>query len=66
MESHARTIFKSVTWRIIAVIVAFIVAYAFTRNPLESGGIAITANLINMVAYYIHERLWNRVKFGRR
>ncbi len=66
MESHKRTIIKSITWRIIAIIVAFIVAYAFTRKPVESGGIAITANLINMIIYYIHERIWNKINFGRR
>lgn len=66
MESHSRTLMKSITWRIIAVIVAFIVAYAFTRKPLESGGIAIVANLINMIIYYIHERIWNKISFGRK
>jgi uncharacterized membrane protein len=66
MESHTRTLIKSITWRIIAVIVAFVVAYAFTHKPVESGGIAITANIINMIAYYIHERVWNKINFGRK
>lgn len=66
MESHKRSLLKSITWRIIAVIVTFIVIYAFTHKLLESGGIAITANVINMIAYYIHERMWNRINFGRK
>lgn len=57
---------KSITWRIIAVIVTFIAAYAFTRKPLESGWIAITVNAINMIIYFIHERIWNKISFGRK
>jgi uncharacterized membrane protein len=66
MESHIRTIVKSITWRAIAIIVAFFVAYSFTKKPIESGGIAIVVNLINMIGYYIHERVWNRINFGRK
>lgn len=66
MEGHKRTLAKSVTWRVFAIIVAFVVAYAFTKKPVESGGIAIVVNLINIVAYYFHERIWNGVNFGRR
>lgn len=66
IESHKRTLVKSITWRFIAVIVAFIVAYFFTKKPVESSIMAIVINLINMVAYYIHERIWNKINFGRK
>ncbi|MFH0831523.1 MAG: DUF2061 domain-containing protein [archaeon] len=66
MDSHRRTLMKSITWRVIALFVAYFVAYAFTSKPLESGSIAITVNLINMVGYYFHERVWNKINYGRK
>ena len=55
METHTRTIVKSISWRIVATAVT---AY-FTGL---TGAIVI--NIWMTVAYYIHERLWTRFKWG--
>lgn len=54
-ETHGRTIVKSISWRIVATLVT---AY-FTGL---TGAIVI--NVWMTVAYYIHERLWTRVRWG--
>lgn len=54
-ESHGRTIVKSISWRIVATLVT---AY-FTGL---TGAIVI--NVWMTVAYYIHERVWTRVRWG--
>jgi uncharacterized membrane protein len=54
-ETHWRTIVKSISWRIVATGVT---AY-FTGL---TGAIII--NIWMTVAYYIHERMWTRVKWG--
>jgi uncharacterized membrane protein len=56
MESHKRTVIKSVTWRIVATLVT---AY-FTGL---SGAIII--NIWMTIAYYLHERAWVKIKWGR-
>lgn len=55
-ESHTRTIIKSITWRIVATLVTA----AFTGL---SGAIII--NIWMTVAYYIHERLWLKLSWGK-
>lgn len=66
MESHKRSIAKAITWRIIAVIITTSTAYFFTREVALSLGIGMVDSVIKMFTYYGHERLWNRIEFGRR
>ncbi len=65
MESHKRSIAKAITWRVIATLVTFIVAYWFTREVVLSMGIGFGDAIIKAFTYYFHERLWNRIGFGR-
>lgn len=66
MESHRRSILKAVTWRLFAVLVTTLVVYLFTREVALSLGIGLADTAIKIVAYYAHERLWDRMDFGRR
>ncbi len=66
MESHKRSILKAVTWRVIATLVTFLVAYLFTKEVVLSMSIGFGDALIKIFAYYSHERLWDRISFGRK
>jgi len=66
MESHLRTILKTVTWRIIATITAVIVTYYYThdwRLSLVAGGVMA---IFKTIFYYIHERVWNLIHWERK
>lgn len=65
MESHKRTIIKTVVFRIFGVIITFVITYLLTNKVVESGEIAIITNIALMIAYYIHERIWDKVDYGR-
>ncbi len=65
MESHYRSIVKAITWRTGGTIVTFAVAWIITGNISLSAGIGILDTVIKIGAYYLHERLWIRVKFGK-
>jgi len=65
MEQHRRTIVKTITWRLIALFTTIVVVYAYSGNVKQSFTIGLVANAIKMFLYYIHERIWNRIKFGR-
>jgi len=59
-ESKKRSFNKTVVWRIIAVVNSYIVlAMAFTNNPLWN---AIAMNVVGAILYYVHERIWNKIK----
>ena len=65
MDRHKRTLVKTLTWRVLAIFITWIIAYAFSRDIKVSTAIAIAANLIKTLCYYVHERIWNRVPFGK-
>ncbi len=66
MESHRRSITKTLTWRIIATFVTISVVYAFTREFALSAGIGLADTVVKLFAYYSHERMWDRISFGRK
>lgn len=65
MERRRRTLVKTITWRMIGLCITIVVVYAYSGNARESFTIGIVANAIKMAVYYAHERLWNRIHFGR-
>lgn len=65
MEHIHRSLIKSITWRIIAFLTTTIFVYIYTGDIKESLFIGFGANFVKMFLYYIHERIWNRIKFGR-
>jgi uncharacterized membrane protein len=64
LESRKRSFTKSITWRILAVLILAVVAYAITRDPLQTTIITVITHSIKFVAYYIHERFWGSVNWG--
>ena len=65
MESHGRSIAKAVTWRIGGLLVTSLVVWTLTGQVALAASIALLDTLIKVGAFYIHERLWLRIRFGR-
>ena len=65
MESHLRSIAKAVTWRAGGTVVTFAVAWVLTRKFELAAQIGILDTTIKIGAFYAHERVWNRLKFGK-
>lgn len=57
METHKRSIIKSITWRVIATLIA---AYWVGFE------VAILMNIVQTIAYYIHERIWVNINWGKK
>ena len=65
MDTHKRTIIKTITWRIIATLTTVTVIYLWTGDLSVALGSGLVANAFKTVFYYTHERIWNRSNFGR-
>lgn len=65
MESHIRTIMKTFSWRFIATLITFTVAWIVTKELMLAAEIGIADTLIKLGAYYFHERTWIRINFGK-
>ena len=65
MESNARSIVKSISYRLLGSSVTGLIFYALTGK----GGLSLGAGALDMVvkiaAYFVHERIWNHIDFGR-
>ena len=65
METHTRSIMKAVTWRTGGTIVTFSVAWLLIGDISQALGIGVVDTLVKVGAFYFHERLWNRLSFGK-
>lgn len=72
MESKRRSIAKTCSWRFIATVVTFSVTYVMTtvsKGDLNIGSMAAVIALldtsIKFGIYFIHERAWNKINYGR-
>ena len=65
MESHYRSIVKAVTWRAGGTVVTFAVVWILTRELPLAIGIGLLDTVIKVGAFYVHERIWNRISFGK-
>jgi len=65
MESNSRSIAKAVSYRFLGSAVTGLIFFALTGK----GGLSLGAGALDMVlkigAYFVHERIWNHIEFGR-
>ena len=64
METHKRSIVKSLTFRILATIITLVIVWIFTRDIVISSSVTIAENLLKMLIYYLHERAWAGIAWG--
>lgn len=65
-ESSIRSILKTISYRFFGTLATALVAYMFTHNwalAFGIGGVDIAAKL---GVFFVHERLWSRIRFGWR
>lgn len=64
-ERKCRSLLKTITWRIIALALSYWVARAFGVDVATSIGIVVVANAVSTIAYYLHERVWDKIRLGK-
>jgi uncharacterized membrane protein len=63
--SHARSFLKAISWRFFGNLISWIIIYELTHKAklaFIASGIEL---VVKIVLYYAHERVWNKVKWGR-
>ena len=65
MDSHARSVVKGVSWRIVGTIDTIILSYIVTGNIGSALKIGFTEVFTKVFLYYLHERIWNTTSFAR-
>ena len=64
-EFRSRSIIKAVTWRVIATTTTMVLAYAATGDLKIAGAIGVADVIIKLFFYYLHERAWGHLEWGK-
>jgi uncharacterized membrane protein len=65
METRRRTLVKSLSYRIIGGLITISVAYGATGTIGSAAAIGLIDTLVKIGAFYLHERLWLNIDYGR-
>jgi uncharacterized membrane protein len=64
-DTTKRSIAKAITWRVTGTASTFLIALAITDNAAASTSLAAVQLAANTLLYFVHERVWNRLTWGR-
>ena len=65
IDSTNRSIAKTISWRLTGSFSTFIISYLILGSFSIAGSIAIIQIIANTLLYYLHERVWNKIDWGR-
>jgi uncharacterized membrane protein len=64
--TKARSFTKSLTYRVFGTLSSWAVVYIITGKGSLATLIAFWETVVKVVIYYIHERVWNGINWGRK
>jgi uncharacterized membrane protein len=65
-ETHPRSILKAISWRTLGTLDTFAISWFMTGKVEIAGSIAALEVITKVAWYYLHERVWASVAWGRR
>ena len=65
METHSRSFAKALSWRITGTIDTMIISMIITGSIKLAAAIGFTEVVTKSFLYYLHERAWLRIPYGR-
>jgi uncharacterized membrane protein len=64
-ESTSRSVIKTISWRVTVSIISFVISYWLTGSLELAGMLMASKVIVNSVWYFVHERIWNKIQFGK-
>lgn len=65
-ENPLRSIVKSVSWRVIGTIDTILISWLITGEISTAFSIGSIELGTKMILYFFHERVWNKIKWGKK
>lgn len=68
MDTRSRSIAKSITFRLITILVVLVCLKWYYDEPMgiRSLGYAMLITVIQIINYYVHERVWDKIRWGKK
>ena len=63
--TSVRSLSKTISWRIAGTIDTTIIAFFYSGNIEKAATIGVAELFTKLVLYYLHERIWSSIKWGR-
>jgi uncharacterized membrane protein len=64
-ETARRSVAKALSWRVLAGLITACVAWTLTGQLKFAAEIGLIDTLVKLLVYFLHERVWNRIGYGR-
>ncbi len=64
-ERVRRSVAKSISYRILIIISNFVIIFLITHRWDITLSVLIISNISSTILYYLHERFWTRIRWGR-
>ena len=65
MDTKLRTWIKALCWQAMGLTTMFLVGFVVTGSVTSGGLMAVINTLIGLIVYFLYERVWNRISWGR-
>lgn len=65
IETLSRSIAKTVSYRLFIIILDFLSIYWLSGKAQVAIGFTIISNIYTTIGYFLHERIWNKIKWGK-
>ena len=65
MDSNSRSVAKAISYRVFGSLATGVVVYIMVGDWKVSAGAGIADSVIKLGLYFVHERVWNHINFGR-
>jgi adenylylsulfate kinase len=66
VESNSRSIAKAFSYRILGSAVTALIFFVLTGKGTLSLGAGALDMVLKIGAYFVHERIWNHIDYGRK
>lgn len=64
-DTTARSLVKTISWRLTGSGATFLLSWLISGDITVAGSIAVLQMITNTILYFIHERIWNKVSWGK-
>jgi adenylylsulfate kinase len=64
-ETMSRSVVKTISYRVVILILDFVSIYLFTGQIKVALGFMIVSNVYTTLAYFFHERIWGNIAWGK-
>lgn len=65
-DTKLRSILKTISWRFWATATTIALVFLFIGEPEVAFSIGIIEVILKMLIYFVHERTWDKIKYGRK